>query len=79
MGRALEVRGATMSTTKSRSEERKSIQLEAAPNGGWRILLEDGTAHRMPAPYGAYTSTADMLEALSTLLYIDLQEPPHAE
>lgn len=67
-----------MSTTKSRSEERQNIQLEAAPNGGWRIMLDSGK-HLMPLPYGAYSSTADMLEALSTLLYIDLQEPPHAE
>ena len=68
-----------MSTTKSRSEDRHDIFLEAAPNGGWRILKRGQDSFHQPQPYGAYTSTADMLEALSTLLYIDLQEPPHAE
>lgn len=66
-------------TTKSRSEPRRNVLLEAAPNGGWRILLEAGAEYRTPRPYGAYSSTADMLEALSTLLYVDLGEPPHAE
>lgn len=67
-----------MSTMKSRSE-RRNVHLEAAPNGGWRILLDSGVQHKWPEAYGAYSSTADMLEALSTLLYIDLQEPPHAD
>ena len=66
-------------TTKSRSEPRRNVHLEAAPNGGWRILLEGGAQYQGPEPYGAYNSTADMLEALSTLLYVDLGEPPHAE
>lgn len=66
-------------TTKSPSEARHDITLEAAPNGGWRILKREQQDYRQPIPCGAYTCTADMLEALSTLLYIDLQEPPHAE
>lgn len=58
--------------------ERSDIFLEAAPNGGWRILKRGPEDYRQPTPYGAYTCTADMLEALSTLLYIDLKEDPHA-
>lgn len=58
--------------------ERMHITLEPAPNGGWRILTAPDQ-RSIPGPHGAYTSTPDMLEALSTLLYIDLGEPPHAK
>jgi hypothetical protein len=67
------------STTRSRSDHHRSVVLEAAPNGGWRILIRPESNYVDAIPYGAYSNTPDMLEGLSTLLYIEREEPPHAE
>lgn len=62
-----------MSTTKSRSDHHKDLILEAAPNGGWRILIRQ-LPHEPPAVHGAYSNHADMLEGLSSLLYVERNE-----
>lgn len=62
-----------MSTTKFPSDHHRDLILEAAPNGGWRILIQR-RVHEQPAAHGAYSNTADMLEGLSSLLYVERNE-----
>lgn len=66
-----------MSMTKSRSDHHHSITLEAAPNGGWRIMVHSTSNYIDPSPHGAYSNTPDMLEGLSALLYVEREAVPN--